>query len=345
MAAPTSPPKWAYTPELPLRTSPLASRPIRPRAAARSLALGWRPLSGRAVILAVSLAVWVWFSPDLELAATLNPGWVVGILVRNYAVVLLAAGLTHLWLYTWHRQGERLRYDSRPLSRARRVFLFGDQVRDNMFHTLVLAVPIGTAWEVVMWWSYANGFNLWGGVVTWSGGWGQRLWMIALLVLIPIYSVNHFAVVHWVLHRGVLYRRIHSVHHRNVNVTPWSGLAMHPLEHVVLFADVWLFGLIPSSPLHMIFAIMHHFVGAPLSHTGYDGIEVGRGRTLAIGDFHHQLHHRFIECNYGGLESALDDRLDSFHDGTPDGERHVAQRRRRLAADRRRSVEGATSPT
>ncbi len=164
-----------------------------------------------------------------------------------------------------------------------------------------------------------------------------------------MYSNNHFGVVHWLLHRGPLYRHIHAVHHKNVNVGPWSGLAMHPVEHVALFADVWLFLLVPSSPLHMLFAVMHHHVGAPLSHTGFDGIYLGRrGRNrdgadgrgprlkLRVGDFHHQLHHRFIECNYGGLESPLDDSLGAFHDGTPAGDRRIAERRRRLAAEHRR---------
>lgn len=344
--------KWAFTPELPLRTAPIARRPLEPAELARHMASVWQPLSSRMVILAVSIVAWLWFSPTVAEASVIRPGWVVEILIRNYAVVLASAGLTHLWLYTWRRQGEELRYDSRPLARKKRIFLFGDQVKDNMFLTLVGAVPIGTAWEVFIWWSYGNGVNLWArlagsgaetaGLLTWSGGWDHRLWFVILLLIVPVYSNNHFAVVHWLLHRGPAYRRIHSVHHKNVNVGPWSGLAMHPVEHLVLYSDVWLFLVIPSSPLHLLFAVMHHHVGAPLSHTGYDGIYLGRrrgrrGRTLklAVGDFHHQLHHRFIECNYGGLESPLDDRLGAFHDGTPDGDRHTAERRKRLAAEQR----------
>jgi sterol desaturase/sphingolipid hydroxylase (fatty acid hydroxylase superfamily) len=354
MARTVAPTKWAFTPALPLRTAPIARRPLDPAALGRHLLSVWHPLSSRMVILAASFVAWIWFSPTVAEAATISPGWVAEILIRNYVVVLGSAGLTHLWLYTWRRQGDELRYDARPLGRNKRIFLFGDQVKDNMFLTLVFAVPIGTAWEVVMWWSYGNGFNLSSslfgldGPLTWSGGWGQRLWFVALLLIVPVYSNNHFGVVHWLLHRGPLYRHIHAVHHKNVNVGPWSGLAMHPAEHVALFADVWLFLLVPSNPSHMLFAVMHHHVGAPLSHTGYDGIHLtapgrsadgtgrrGRPLTLAVGDFHHQLHHRFIECNYGGLESPLDDLLGAFHDGSSDGDRRIAERRRRLAARHR----------
>jgi len=296
----------------------------------------WQPLSSRMIILAVSVVVWRWWSPTMIEAATIRPGWVAEIWLRNIVVVLGSAGLTHLWLYRWRRQGDNLRYDARPLAR-KRLFLFGDQTKDNMFLTLTSGVAVWTAWESFMWWAYANGvaprLDLGGSVIGTIG-------FAVLLLLIPVYSNNHFAVVHWLLHRGPAYRHVHSVHHKNVNVGPWSGLAMHPVEHVLLFADVWVFLLVASSPLHLLFAMMHHGVGAPLSHTGYDAIELRRGSSgnplrLAVGDFHHQLHHRFIECNYGGLESPLDDWLDAFHDGTPEGDRQVAERRKRLAAARR----------
>ena len=35
-----------------------------------------------------------------------------------------------------------------------------------------------------------------------------------------------------------------------------------------------------------------------------------------MGDFFHQLHHRYFECNYGELTSPLDKWFGSFHDGT-----------------------------
>ncbi|MEO6651964.1 MAG: hypothetical protein ABIP17_04835 [Ilumatobacteraceae bacterium] len=90
----------------------------------------------------------------------------------------------------------------------------------------------------------------------------------------------------------------------------------------------------PSAPFHMMFAIMHHTLGAPLSHTGYDAIALPGGRRFEVGDFHHQRHHRFIEFNHGGIESPLDDWADSFHDGTVDGNRRIADRRHALSVAR-----------
>ncbi|WP_287307857.1 hypothetical protein [Mesorhizobium sp.] len=33
-----------------------------------------------------------------------------------------------------------------------------------------------------------------------------------------------------------------------------------------------------------------------------------------MGDFFHQLHHRYFECNYGGTEVPLDAWFGTFHD-------------------------------
>lgn len=38
-------------------------------------------------------------------------------------------------------------------------------------------------------------------------------------------------------------------------------------------------------------------------------------RILRLGDFFHQLHHRFYECNYGTAEIGMDRLHNSFHDG------------------------------
>ena len=34
---------------------------------------------------------------------------------------------------------------------------------------------------------------------------------------------------------------------------------------------------------------------------------------LKLGTFHHQMHHRYFECNYGSLEIPWDEIFGSFH--------------------------------
>ncbi|WP_428120494.1 hypothetical protein [Candidatus Poriferisodalis sp.] len=157
------------------------------------------------------------------------------------------------------RQGDSLRYDARPFGRNKRVFLFGNQVRENIFLTLVPAVVVWTGFESLLLWAYANGY-----APSITIGDNPALFVV-FLAIIPWWSVLYF-----------------SAHHR-------------------------------------------------LLHTGFDALLLGpqkrRQARFELGDFHHQLHHRFIECNYGGLESPLDEMIGSFHDGTPQGDAALAHRR------------------
>jgi ABC-type proline/glycine betaine transport system ATPase subunit len=43
-------------------------------------------------------------------------------------------------------------------------------------------------------------------------------------------------------------------------------------------------------------------LGAVFGHTGFDALLVKNKKRLAIGHFHHQLHHRFFDCNYGSVD-------------------------------------------
>ena len=320
---------WSYTPELPLRSAPFLHWPLRPVAIAKHLGRTWLPLRSRAFMLAVALGVWAWFMPSPERTKSFAFGWIFEIWLRNLFLVTLVAGGLHVWFYVIRRQGGGLRYDARPFGRNRRVFLFGNQVRENMFLTLVPAVVIWTGFESLILWAYANGHAR---LITFES---NPVWFVAFLVIIPWWSILYFSAHHRLLHVGPAYRHVHSWHHRNTNVGPWSGLSMHPAEQIVLFSDVVLLFLLPSHPLHLYFMMMHHGLGAPLSHTGFDALLLGRrtGRQarFELGDFHHQIHHRFIECNYGGYESPLDDMIGAWHDGTPEGDAVLAHRSRKRA--------------
>lgn len=313
--------RWHHTPPLPLQSAPFVHWPIAPAATLRHVARSWGLLTPRVMMLAVAFVVWRWLSPSLETTSTLSLDWIAAIWARNLALMVTVAGGLHVWLYRFRRQGDELRYDARPLAKNKRIFLFRDQVLDNMALSLGPAVVVWTAAEVLILHAYSRG---WASFIAFEQ---NPVWFIALIALIPLWSALYFSVGHRILHLGPAYRRIHCWHHKNVNVGPWSGLAMHPAEHLVLFSDIILLFLVPSNPIHLYFMVLHHGLGAPLSHTGYDAVILPRDLRFRVGDFHHQLHHRLLECNYGGIESPLDDLLDTFHDGTAEGDARMAARR------------------
>ena len=90
-----------------------------------------------------------------------------------------------------------------------------------------------------------------------------------------------------------------SLHYHNVNVGPWSGFSMHPVEHFLYCSSPCIHWVVPSDPILVIFHVIYLGLGAAMTHTGYEDLLIKDKRRLALGTFYHQLHHRYYECNYG----------------------------------------------
>jgi sterol desaturase/sphingolipid hydroxylase (fatty acid hydroxylase superfamily) len=312
-------------PDVPLQVSPFFQWPPRPGRMIAWLWNSWFLITERLVIVAVAFASYYSFQPPPEEVRTLAPGWVAQMWLRNIALMTLVAGGLHLWFYTFTKQGQRLKYDPRPLMRNGRQFSFGGQVRDNMFWTLASGVSVWTAYEALMLWAMANGHAP---LLVWAA---NPIWFVALFLLIPIWESLYFYWIHRLLHVPFLYARVHALHHRNVNVGPWSGLSMHPIEHVIFLGSVLIHFVVAAHPVHILFHLQYYALTAATTHTGFEGLVVKDRNRLRLGTFHHQMHHRYFECNYGSLEIPWDRLFGSFHDGTADAHERIKRRRQRLA--------------
>lgn len=301
---------WHYTPSLPLNASPYFQWPLNLKSILRWVFNGWFPISERLIILFLAMGSSWLFQPTLIESHTFSVGWMFEVTVRNLALMGLVAGGLHWYFYIARKQGDERRYDTRPFSTSNAAFTFRSQVRDNMFWTLVSGVTVWSLYEVLMLWSLANGYAP---QLTLP----QHIaWLAVLVFLIPLWEGAHFFLIHRIIHTSRLYQRVHALHHRNTNVGPWSGLSMHPVEHVVYLSTILIHFVIPSTPFLIAFHLMYFTLSAATTHTGFQGI-VRRGKlVLPLGTFHHQLHHRYFTCNYGGLDVPLDQWTGSFHDGT-----------------------------
>jgi len=90
--------------------------------------------------------------------------------------------------------------------------------------------------------------------------------------------------------------------------------------------------VLPTHPVHLIFHLMYYAVFAVTTHTGFEGLWYRNQKRVSLGTFHHQIHHRYFEVNYGSLDVPWDILFGSFHNGTPQGK---AQMKERLAARKR----------
>lgn len=313
---------WHYTPPLPLSVSPYFRWPMNPLAILKWMVGGWFPISERLIILLLAIVSWVLFHPTLERCRDFAWDWIAEIYLRNLVLMFLCAGGLHLYFYIWRRQGDDLRYDARPFKKNSGAFTFRSQVLDNMFWSLASGVTIWSAYEVLMMWALANGYAPLLSLP------GDIFWLMLFIFLLPVWETVHFFLIHRLIHWSPLYQRVHSLHHRNTNVGPWSGLSMHPVEHVVYLSTVLIHFVVPSNPLLIIFHLSYFTLSAATTHTGFQGI-ASRGKLiLPLGTFHHQLHHRYFSCNYGGLEIPWDQWTGSFHDGTDESHQQFLARRR-----------------
>ncbi len=319
---------WHWHPALPIKTSGVFSWPPDPVKMVGWLAKSWLSLSPTSLWLLLALAVWQCATPPLEEMKTFDWAWVSYIYVRNLITVTAVAGGLHLYFYSLKAQGLRRKFDKRGLAPKNRAFTFDNQTLDNMFWTLASGVTIWTAYEVAYLWLWAKG------VLPVASLADNPVWFVAFFVIIPVWSSMHFYWIHRLLHWPPLYRLAHALHHRNVSTGPWTGISMHPVEHLLYFSSVAIHFVIASHPLHMIFHLYVQALNPACSHSGYDGIEI-RGRTrVVLGDFFHQLHHRYFDCNYGTGEMPWDKWFGSFHDGSPEATSRLQEQRRRLRQTR-----------
>jgi len=311
---------WNHIPNVPIKVSPLFNWPLKPLEVLKWIWKSWFIITENLILIIVACISFFWFHPPLEQAQTFSIEWVAKLYIRNIFLLSAVAGGLHLYFYTFTQQGQKLKYDPRPLSKSGRQFTLGGQVRDNMFWSLGSGVFFWTSYEALMFWAMANG---WAPVLLWVD---NPVWFIFLFLLTPIWISFHFYWIHRLLHWPPLYKLAHALHHRNINVGPWSGLSMHPLEHLLFFSSILIHFLVPAHPLHILFHMQHQSLTAATSHTGFENLLVKDSKTLALGTFHHQLHHRYFEVNYGNLQMPWDKWFGSFHDGTAEAHERIKHR-------------------
>jgi len=316
--------EWNYHPELPLADPSLFKWPPDPRFLGRWVVRNWLTMSERVIMVLLATLCWWLFYPALESVKTFAFGWVLQVWLVNLCLMIGIAGGLHYFFYIRKEQGKRLKFDHRDLARGNKLWNFSNQVHDNVFWSLGSGVLQLTMYQVVIMWLMANEY------VPTINLTSNPILFVAGLVLLPIWSAFHFYWMHRLLHLPFIYKHVHSLHHRNVNIGPWSGLSMHPVEHLLYLSSLLIHFVFPSHPILVYFHVIYLGPGAAMTHTGYEDLLVRDKRRLALGTFYHQLHHRYYECNYGNQEMPWDRWFGTFHDGSDDGTQATRTRKKTM---------------
>ncbi len=268
----------------------------------------------------VAVIIWTYFTPTLETMKDFSFNWIAYITVRNGVLMTLWYGVFHLWFYIKRNQGTTFKYNPKWPETDNSAFLFRNQTVDNLIWCFCSGLPIWTAFEVITLWMMANGF------IPHLNLESNPLLFFAIFLLLPLFREVHFYCIHRLIHWPPLYRSVHKVHHANSNPGPWSGLSMHPVEHLLYFSGVLIHWIIPSHPVHAIFHLVHLGMSPTPGHVGFDKVLVGDDKFIDTHCFAHYLHHKYFEVNYADGSIPLDKWFGTFHDGSEEGDQLVKAR-------------------
>jgi sterol desaturase/sphingolipid hydroxylase (fatty acid hydroxylase superfamily) len=273
--------------------------------------------------IALAVVTWLYLTPDMARMQEFHFDWISLVFIRNVGLLTAFAGIMQFRLYTQQAQGKKYKYNGRWLSKKNSTFMFGNQVLDNMFWNIFSGCTFWTAYECITLWAYANNY------LPHVNFDEHPIYFVVLMAVILVWRDFYQYWIHRFIHWEPLYNISHYVHHKNVNVGPWSGLAMHPIEHMFYFGVVLIHWVLPSHPLHIIFTMQHAGLAPAQAHAGFDEIEVTGGRKIANHNYIHYLHHRYHTVNYGGDGTVpLDEWFGTFHDGSDDATAAVLRSRR-----------------
>lgn len=266
------------------------------------------------IYLAVTTLTYVYFTPELSAFAAREN--LVSLfcqrLILNQVMLTIVAGGWHLVLYVLKLHGNKQKYMKEQwTATGDSRFLFKDQVLDNVFWSLGSGCIVQTCYEIAYMHMAATGVLP--AATVYADFWAHPVYSALWLCAIPFWRELHFYVFHRLLHTPLLYKWVHSLHHLNYSPNAWSGMAMHPVEHLLYFSVLLIHWVVPSHPLHFFFNSQHTALTPAAGHTGFHG-PLFDGK-LPMGSYFHFLHHRYRECNYGESTIPLDLWFGTFNDG------------------------------
>jgi sterol desaturase/sphingolipid hydroxylase (fatty acid hydroxylase superfamily) len=161
-------------------------------------------------------------------------------------------------------------------------------------------LAIGTANAVVISLCYAAGLTKLSTDAAAFAWWEMLASFIGLLLL----TDGWFYLWHRLLHLPWLYRRVHAVHHKSVDVNPFSVYSFHPFEAFILGSAV--LPVLFLVPIYLPVLGLLQVVGLAnniMSHLGYEFLprwyaRIPPFRWLNTATFH-SLHHTTLNGNYG----------------------------------------------
>jgi sterol desaturase/sphingolipid hydroxylase (fatty acid hydroxylase superfamily) len=145
--------------------------------------------------------------------------------------------------------------------------------------------------------------------------WPYLFFSLLLMVLI---QDSYFYWTHRLLHTRWFLKKIHVVHHRSTNPTPWAAYSFHPLEAFI--ESVIVFPFVTIFPVHIFVFLSFTFLMMLTNVIGHLGFEFipNKIRNSRIGSCltsstHHNQHHQRGNRNFGYYFTFWDRMMRTLH--------------------------------
>lgn len=215
----------------------------------------------------------------------------------HFGRYLLSAGGAWAFFFGWK---------GNPLTATRRLqpgpFLRADLTRE-LLASAVTAVLFGTLFGVVFGGSTPVPFV--------RSGFGAVLEFCGWLGLIVLIHDTYFYWSHRLLHHPLVFPRVHALHHRSTNPSPFAALAFHPVE--ALMQVIWAVPLSLLVPIPSVVWLAFSFLAIFVNVLGHCGVEPYplRWQTHPVLKWlnfatMHNRHHVKLNGNFGLYFSCWD---------------------------------------
>ena len=161
--------------------------------------------------------------------------------------------------------------------------------------SLILFMLVG----IILGYSIQQGWTLVYNEISFSAT--EIIYLISSFFIALIIHDIYFYLTHRLLHTKIIYKYVHSWHHKTHNTNAWASFSFHPVEALMQIAIVPLISFILPVQVVVLFV----FTGFLLFMTvyGHSGYELRADKLKILNVFntslHHFQHHKFINCNYG----------------------------------------------